>query len=179
MAYSNNQAARPAAPAMGRPVILGAPAVDSGAPPEVSEPAWLVTLARVDETPDARLLAPDSRAELMPEAPEARDSVADSRAEEAELAALSRALLALSRAPLALDARLDASLARLDDTPDASLARLDVTLDASLARLEVTLDASLARLEVTLPALSVAEAKADDKTPRAPEEMAVADALAD
>ena len=54
-----------------------------------------------------------------------------------------------------------------------------MALDASLARLEVMLEASLARLDVTPPALSVAEAKADDRTPRAPEEMAVADALAD
>jgi len=175
--YSNIQAAKPAAPAMGRPVILAAAPVDEGAPPEVSEPAWLVMLARVDETPEAALLAPEAREELervsvvevtkrgstyvTPEASEARDEVTDARADEAEFSTLESALLTL-------DARLD-----------ASLARLDVALDAPLARLDVTLDASLARLDVALPALSVAEAKADDKTPRAPEEMAVADALAD
>jgi hypothetical protein len=150
VAYSNNQAAKPAAPAMGRPVIMGAPLVDVGAPPDVAEPAALVTLARVDEAPEARLLASEAMEELASEASEARELVTESTALEAELAAL-----------------------------DASLARLDVTPDASLARLDVTLDASLARLDVMLLAPPEAEAKADDRTPRAPVEMAVAEALAD
>jgi hypothetical protein len=87
---------------------------------------------------------------LAPEASEASDEVTDARAEEAELSTLERALLTL-----------------------------EARLEASLARLEVTLLASLARLDVALPAPLVAEAIADDKTPRAPVEMAVADALAD
>ena len=65
VAYSSNQAAIPAPAAMGIPVILAAPAVEEGAPPpEVWEPAELVTLARVEETPEAALLASDAREEL-------------------------------------------------------------------------------------------------------------------
>jgi hypothetical protein len=87
---------------------------------------------------------------VIPEASDAKDEVNDARAPEAELSALETALLAL-----------------------------EARLDASLAREEVALLASLARLDVALPAPLEAEAKADDKTPRAPVEMAVADALAD
>jgi hypothetical protein len=87
---------------------------------------------------------------VTPETSDASDEVTDARAPEAELSTLERALLAL-----------------------------EARLDASLAREEVALLASLARLDVALPAPLEAEAKADDKTPRAPVEMAVADALAD
>lgn len=134
---------------------MAAPALDvSEGTLEVWEPAWLVTLARVEETPEAALLAPDAREEVRPDASEASDEVTDASAEEAELSTLERALLALE-------------------------ARLEARLEASLARLDVTLEAPLARLPVTLAPLSVAEAKADDKTPKAPVEMAVADVLAD
>jgi len=99
---------------------------------------------------EARLLASEAREELTDEAFEASELEADERAESAELAAL-----------------------------EAALAALETILLAALAALEVMLLASLARELAELPALSVAEAKADDKTPRAPVEMAVADALAD
>lgn len=64
-----------------------------------------------------------------------------------------------------------------------ALPALEVALEAPLARLSVALEAPLARLSVALEAplaaLPVAEANADDKTPRAPVEMAVAEAEAD
>lgn len=72
--YRSNQAARPAAPAMGRPVILGA-APGASVTDETAEPAASVAEERALVASEAREEAPEAAEEAALEASEAAEEL--------------------------------------------------------------------------------------------------------